>query len=267
MENWIISVIVPAFNEEGTIAETLKRLSQLQYEIGNLEIIVVDDGSEDNTSKEVANFANVKYIKHPRNMGKGAALNTGIRESIGEVIVIQDADLEYFPEKIPELVAPILKEDVDIIYGTRLFNGVPEGMSFSHYMGNKMLSFVAAMMYGVELTDVMTGYKAFRRKVLDSFEMESKGFGIEIELTAKSLCNGWKFKEIPLAYSYRKKGVSKIRYIDGFKCLLQIIRGSLGLFDQPKIDISSNEPYYLMVKGGENKAHRLSKTIKGQKVD
>lgn len=229
MENWIISVIVPAFDEERNIAETLERLSRLQSEIGNLEIIVVDDGSEDNTSKEVAKFANVKYIKHPINMGKGAALNTGIRESIGEVIVIQDADLEYFPEKIPELAAPILKEEVDVIYGTRLFNGVPEGMSFSHYVGNKILSFVAAMMYGIELTDVMTGYKAFKRKIFDSFELESRGFGVEIELTVKSLCNGWRFKEIPLAYRYRQRGTSKIRYKDGFRCLLQLVTGRFGL--------------------------------------
>lgn len=222
MENWTVSVVVPTYDEEGNIAETLRRLSQLQRDMGNLEIIVVDDGSEDNTAEQVSNFKNVKYIKHLTNMGKGAALNTGIRESSGKIIVIQDADLEYFPEKIPELVAPILKEEVDVVYGTRLFNGSPEGMSFSHYVGNRILSFVAAMVFGVKLTDVMTGYKAFSRKILDSFKIESNGFGIEIELTAKSLGNGWKFKEIPLEYRYRQRGASKIKYKDGLQCLLQL---------------------------------------------
>lgn len=228
MENWTISVIVPAFDEEGTIGETLERLSRVQREFGNIEIIVVDDGSEDNTLKEVANFANVRYIKHCRNMGKGAALNTGIKESIGKVIVIQDADLEYFPEKIPELVAPILKEEVDVVYGTRLINGIPKGMSFSHYIGNRLLSLVTTIIYGVKLTDVMTGYKAFKRQIFDVIELESRGFGIEIELTIKSLYNGLKFKEIPLAYRYRLRGASKIRYKDGLRCLLQLVTGRFG---------------------------------------
>jgi len=233
MRNWTVSVIVPAYNEEKNIVETLKRLTKLQDEIGFLEIIVVDDGSEDNTSKEIANFVNVKYIKHPRNLGKGTALNTGIRESVGEIIVIQDADMEYFPEKIPDLIAPILKEEVDVVYGTRLFRGLPEGMSFSHYIGNRILSLVATMVYGVKLTDVMTGYKAFARKIFDSFELESSGFGIEIELTVKSLSNGWKFKEIPLPYRYRQKGTSKIKYKDGLRCLLQLLTGKFGLSHQP----------------------------------
>lgn len=222
MRNWTVSIVVPAYNEEENIAEVLHRLSRVQTEMGNMEIIVIDDGSEDNTAKEVSNFTNVKYVRHSRKMGKGAALNTGFRESNGEIIVIQDADMEYFPEKIPELVAPILKEEVDVVYGTRLFNGSPEGMSFSHYVGNRILSLAAATVYGIKLTDVMTGYKAFSRKILDSVEIESNGFGIEIELTAKSLGNGWKFKEIPLEYRYRQRGASKIRYKDGLQCLLQL---------------------------------------------
>jgi glycosyltransferase involved in cell wall biosynthesis len=234
MKNWTISVIVPAYNEKGTIAETLNRLTQLQNEMKNLEIIVVDDGSEDNTAMQAANFPNVKCIKHEVNLGKGAALNTGIKKSCGEIIVIQDADLEYFPEKIPELIMPIMKEDCDIVYGTRLFNGIPAGMSLSHYIGNRVLSFLAALIYGVKMTDVMTGYKAFKRAVFDSFELENRGFGIEIELTAKSLGNGWKFTEIPLDYRYRRRGKSKIRYKDGFDCLLQLITGRLSLFMQLK---------------------------------
>jgi glycosyltransferase involved in cell wall biosynthesis len=165
------------------------------------------------------------YIRHCKNRGKGASLATGIKESSGEIIVIQDADLEYFPENIPALVEPILARKADLIYGTRFSKGLPEGMSFSHYVCNRLLSLAATIMYGVKITDVMTGYKAFRRKVVNHSGLKSKGFGVEIELTALALCNNWRLKEIPLEYRYRKKGASKIRYKDGFTCLWQLIIG------------------------------------------
>ncbi len=220
-----ISVIVPAHNEEATIAETIIRLSRLQKELPDMEIIVVDDGSTDNTQQKVQSFSNVIYIRHAKNEGKGAALATGIKASSGEVIVVQDADLEYFPEKIPELVKPILAQEADVIYGTRVSKGIPEGMSSSHYVGNRLLSLATTMMYGVKLTDVMTGYKAFRRKVVNPCGLESKGFDVEVELTVLALCNGWRFKEIPLEYRYRQRGTSKIRFKDGFTCLRQLFLG------------------------------------------
>jgi glycosyltransferase involved in cell wall biosynthesis len=225
MLNERVSVIVPAYNEEENIAETLDRLSRVQEELPGLEIIVVDDGSRDGTVAKVGLYSNVKCIRHSRNMGKGAALSTGIRAAIGGIVVVQDADLEYFPELIPELVKPILKDEVDVVYGTRMLNGVPRGMSLSHFLGNRLLSLAASLVFDCEITDIMTGYKAFRKATLKGFEIESRGFSIEIELTVKSLENGWKFMEMPLDYIYRRKGESKIRYRDGLLCFLQLLSG------------------------------------------
>jgi glycosyltransferase involved in cell wall biosynthesis len=216
-----VSVIIPAYREEETIVEVLQRVIKVSEFLGNVEIIVVDDGSTDRTGEKVAAFPLVKYIRHEHNMGKGAAIRTGIKNSCGKVLVIQDADLEYRPDCIPSLVKPISAGSMDIVYGSR-FKGKPEGMGFSHFVGNFMLSLVARFLYNAQITDIMTGQKAFRRSVLDSVKLKENGFAVEIEITCLSFNGHRRFIEVPISYSYRRHGVSKITYFDGIKSLVKL---------------------------------------------
>ena len=218
-----VSIIIPAYCEEETIAEVLQRVLKISWSIGNVEIIVIDDGSTDNTAQKVAAFPFVKYIQHPHNLGKGAAIRTGIQNARGKILVIQDADLEYLPEYIPSLVEPIAEGSMDIVYGSR-FKGRPEGMSFTHFIGNSILSLVARCLYSAQITDIMTDQKAFRRTIIESAELEENGFAVEIELTCMGFTGNQerKYTEIPIPYSYRRHGVSKIVYMDGFKSLIKL---------------------------------------------
>lgn len=219
-----VSIIIPAYCEEETITEVLQRVIKVSWSLGNVEIIVVDDGSTDSTSVQVAAFPFVKYVRHQTNKGKGAAIRTGIQNARGKILVIQDADLEYQPEVIPSLVEPISNGDMHIVYGTR-FKSRPEGMSFSHYIGNSILSFVARCIYNIKITDIMTGQKAFKRELLENAKLEENGFAVEIELTCVGLNGGDQtehYTEVSIPYSYRQHGVSKIVYMDGFKSLIKL---------------------------------------------
>ncbi len=216
-----VSVIVPAYDEQGTIYEVISELLRLRKLIPSMEIIVVDDGSTDNTSLIASKFSSIKLIKHRKNMGKGAALQTGFRAAKGKVIVIQDADMEYYPREIPRIIHPILTGKADVVFGSR-FRKKPSGMGMSHFLGNIMLSFVASVIYTARITDIMTGYKAFSNKVLESVNIREKGFLVEVELTDQILQNGWRFQEVPIDYTYRNEGISKITSRDGLKSLLLI---------------------------------------------
>lgn len=217
-----ISVVIPTYNEEESVGEVLRNLLELEGLLPPMEIIVVDDGSTDRTAQEVAKFPSVKYVEHEKNMGKGAALRTAFRVSKGDILVVQDADLEYFPSDIPDMIEPILKGRADVVYGSR-FKGKNDGMSFSHYLGNKILSSTARLLYRVPVTDVMTGRKCFTRKVIKSIDLTEDDFKVETEITVKILKNGWRIIELPIAYSKRTKGVSKIGYKDGVKCMWKLI--------------------------------------------
>lgn len=217
-----VTVIVPTYNEEETIGQVLSELIKIEPKVSSLEIIVVDDGSSDRTKDEIAKFPSVIYVRHQRNMGKGMALKTGLKIARGKTVVIQDADMEYSPTEIPQLIKPILDGRADVVFGSR-FIGKRNGMSFSHLVGNVMLSRAASLLYQENITDIMTGHKAFSSKVLESLRLKENGFSIEVELTAKVLKNGWKILEIPIGYSYRTHGAAKIRYRDGLGSFLKLL--------------------------------------------
>ena len=218
----LVSVIVPAYNEEETIGNVLNDLMKMSRNGFPVEVVVVDDGSSDGTHKEVAKFPEVVYLRHERNLGKGMALKTGLRVAKGMVCVIQDADSEYSPKEIPRLVTPILKGDADVVYGSR-FMGNRNGMSLSHTIGNTVLSKVTSLLFMKNITDVMTGHKAFSRRVIRSFGFQADDFSIETEFTARVLQKRLRVLEIPINYSYRKKGTAKIKYIDGLRSLARLL--------------------------------------------
>lgn len=217
----MISVIVPVYNEENTIGEVLSRLKSLKINM-SMEIIVINDGSNDNTIKILKEHSDIKIIQHNYNRGKGIAIRNGIFNSNGNIIVIQDADLEYDPKQIPRLVKPILNRDADVVFGSR-FLGKIEGMTFLHIIGNKILSFVAQLLYRKKITDIMTGYKAFNKNVIKFLDINENGFEVEVEITSKILKRNIKLLEVPISYKYRTTGYSKITYWHGLNSLIKLI--------------------------------------------
>jgi len=216
----LISIIVPVYNEEETIDEVISRIISLGRKL-SIEIIVVDDGSEDNTLNIIKKYDQIILVQHEKNYGKGAAIQTGIKKSKGDVIIIQDADLEYLPEEIPKIVEPILSGKADVVFGSR-FIGKIEGMSFSHFLGNRILSIVAQILYKTNMTDIMTGYKAMKRHVANNLKITKSGFDVEIEMTCKILKNHYRVVEVPISYKYRTFGESKITYRDGLRSLMSL---------------------------------------------
>lgn len=222
----LVSVLVPVYNEEETIGTVLDELAKIKSEDFSLEIIVIDDGSSDGTKEIVCSYP-VIYLRHDKNLGKGTALKTGMETAKGTVIVIQDADLEYPPSEIPNLLKPIREGKADAVYGSR-FIGKRNGMSPSHVIGNLILSKITWLVFHKNITDVMTGHKAFSSRIFKSLNLKENGFSVEIELTAKVLRRGWSILEIPINYSYRRRGEAKIRYVDGLKSLLKLLNYFIG---------------------------------------
>jgi len=218
-----VSIVIPAYNEEENIEKVLQRVQKLFTTLRSIEVIVVDDGSTDRTATRTENFAFVKYVAHKRNRGKGAAIRTGFQVATGDIVVTQDADLEYFPSDIPALIEPIVTGQADVVYGSR-FKGHQSGMSLLHHVGNKILSLTARLLYRIPITDVETGYKCFTREVVESLDLKEDGFNIEAEMTAKIFKNGWRFVEVPITYSIRSAGYSKIKYIDGIYNMVKLIK-------------------------------------------
>lgn len=234
-----VSVVVPAYDEEGNISQVISELLKVKETIPNMEIIVVDDYSSDGTVLKLSKFKSIILILHLKNMGKGAALRTGFKAAKGRVVVIQDADMEYFPGEIPNIVRPILSGKADVVYGSR-FNSKPYGMSYMHFLGNMILSLVASLLYGKRITDIMTGYKAFSNEVLQSIELKENGFSVEVELTAQILQNEWKFIEVPIGYTYRPNGISKIQNIDGLKCFVRLFVNALKENDRNRDNVRNS---------------------------
>ncbi|MCL4385827.1 MAG: glycosyltransferase family 2 protein [Cyanobacteria bacterium] len=213
-----LSIIIPVYNEENTILEVIKRLLNTRFSKVDREIIIVDDGSTDSTREKLKkiNSQEIKIIYHKKNQGKGAAVITGINNSKGGYIIIQDADLEYHPKYINNLLEPILKKNAEVVYGTRL-NRMPhlkkeekKHLFIIHYFGNRFLSLVTSILYGQWITDMETGYKLFPKKAVEKIKLNAKGFEFEPEITSKLMKQGYKIKEIsinvnPRGYDEGKK--------------------------------------------------------------
>ena len=228
--NMKLSVIIPCFNEIKTIEKIVGAIRELPY--GNKEIIVVDDGSTDGTTEklktEIAGIVD-KIIYHDRNYGKGAALRSGIKAATGDIIIIQDADLEYDPKEIHFVIQPILDGKADVVYGSRFAGGTPHRvLYFWHMAGNKFLTLLSNMFTNLNLTDIETCYKAFRSEIIKSIEIEEKRFGFEPEITAKVANKKCRIYEVGISYFGRtyQEG-KKIGWKDGLMAIFCILKYNL----------------------------------------
>jgi glycosyltransferase involved in cell wall biosynthesis len=222
-----VSVIVPAKDEARTIEHVLDRLATLPW---RLEIIVVDDGSVDDTAAIVERHGGAQVLRHERNRGKGAAVRTGIAASTGDFVVIQDADLEYDPGDLPKLMEPLLSGVADVVYGTRLRGGEPQRAHlFWHYLGNRFLSLMTNVLYNTTISDMEVGYKAFSGDLLRSIPLVSDDFRFEPEITAKVLRRGVRLYEVPISYYGRtyEEG-KKITWVDGIHAVGALLRFRFG---------------------------------------
>jgi glycosyltransferase involved in cell wall biosynthesis len=220
-----LSVIVPVFNERNTVAEVIRRMRAVQLPLER-EILIVDDGSDDGTRHVLSQVGDstVRIILHERNRGKGAAIRTALRHVSGDLVLIQDADLEYDPEDWPKLLSPVLKGRASVVYGSR-FTGERRNMLILHWMGNRFLSLVTNVLYNSTLSDMETCYKLFDRTVLDGITLRAERFDFEPEVTAKVLRQGIRIYEVPISYTGRElfEG-KKITWRDGFAALGTLIK-------------------------------------------
>lgn len=230
MSSELISIVVPVYNEERFVEPLLRKVAQ---RAGEQEIFVIDDGSTDQTPAILARLAQalpIRLLTHPANLGKGAAIRTGLKVARGTVIIIQDADLEYDPQDYPGLLKPMLQGRTSIVYGSR-FLGPYRAIYFWHRLGNWVLANLVNLLFNASLTDVETGYKVFRRKVLDGISLRANGFDVEVECTCKALKAGHMIVEVPIAYDGRTYAEGKkITWKDGVTALLTIIRCRLNLY-------------------------------------
>ena len=216
-----VSFLVPAYNEAATIVELLERVSELDLD---KQIVVVDDGSTDGTGELAEGWANGRdnvVVIRQANAGKGAAIRAAIPRIDGDIAVIQDADLEYDPVDVPGLIEPIERGAADVVFGSRLSGGRPQrAYLFWHLVGNRFLTLLTNVLYNTTLSDMETGYKAFRSEVLRGLDLQQSGFGIEPEITAKVCLQRLRVYELPIAYYGRTYAEGKkITWRDGFKAI------------------------------------------------
>ena len=225
-----LSVVVPVFNEAATLAEVVRKLIRVPC---LLEIIVVDDCSTDGTGEVARQLAaehpQVRLVRHEHNAGKTAALRTGFALTRGSVVIVQDADLEYDPEEIPNVIQPIIDGHADVVYGSRfMVRKAARVLYFYHYIANKLLTFLSNILTNLNMTDIETGYKAFRGDIIRNMIISSSGFGFEVEVTAKVAKLKCAVYEVPISYYGRtyEEG-KKIGYLDGLIALWLVVRFNL----------------------------------------
>ncbi|HXX91430.1 MAG TPA: glycosyltransferase family 2 protein [Acidimicrobiales bacterium] len=224
-----LSVIIPVYNERNTVVEVLRRIRALQLPL-ELEILVVDDGSTDGTDKVLGAVedSTVRVLTHPTNQGKGAAVRTGLGKATGDLIVIQDADLEYDPDDWPRLLDPVMKGKAQVAYGSR-FTGERKNMALSDWIANRFLVFTTNVLFRTTLSDVETCLKLFDREVLDGLSLEADRFEFEPEVTVKLLSKGIRIYEVPISWAGREMSEGrKYRWRDNLRALGTVIRYRAG---------------------------------------
>jgi len=230
VENVKLSVVIPCYNELATLEELIQRVKASAYT--NIEIILVDDNSTDGSREKIRNLIESqvdKVVYHDVNKGKGAAIRSGLSCATGDMVIIQDADLEYDPNEYPMLVAPILQGKADVVYGSRFVGGEPHRvLYFWHNVGNRFLTTLSNMFTNLNLTDMETCYKVLTREVYQSIKIEEDRFGMEPEITAKIAKLGCRIYEVGISYSGRTYAEGKkINYKDGFSAIYCIFKYNL----------------------------------------
>lgn len=221
-----LSVLIPVYNEKDTFLELLRRVESVALPVGK-QVVVIDDASTDGTRELLRSLSpeRAKVVLHERNRGKGAAVRTALEHATGDFVVIQDADLEYDPADWPSLLAPLLDNRADVVYGSRFLGGPHRVLLFWHSAANKFFTLLTNVLYDINLSDMGTCYKAFRTEALKGMTLRSERFGIEAELTAKACKRRLRFYEVPISYNGRTYAEGKkITWKDGFSYLWCLLR-------------------------------------------
>jgi glycosyltransferase involved in cell wall biosynthesis len=220
-----LSVVIPVYNEVGNVKVIIKRVQAQKLAS---EIVVVDDGSTDGTRdilKELDGKDNLRVIFHEKNQGKGAAVVTGMKAARGDVLLIQDADLEYDPRDYPKLLQPIEEEIADVVYGSRFLGGARRVTMFWHMVANKLLTVMTNILYNTILTDMETGYKVFRREIVEGMNIKARRFDFEPEFTAKVLKRHYRIFEVPITFNPRDYSQGKkIKLKDAFSAVWTLLK-------------------------------------------
>ena len=224
-----LSIIIPVYNEEKTILKVLDKVKKVKLNDITKEIILVDDFSTDGTKNILSELkdSSLKIFFHQKNHGKGAAIRTALKHATGDIIIIQDADLEYEPEEYPKLLEPIIENETKVVYGSRLkaIRKNIKNMYKLHYIGNTVLTLMTNLLYGSMISDMETCYKVFKKEVIKDMKLKAKRFDFEPEITAKILKKGYKIKEVPINFVGRKFDEGKkITWKDGIKALYYLIK-------------------------------------------